>query len=510
MNSFKSITAGGPHRPTEVAASVLPSFVKHFPQKFAWFLQAGYIPHEWQAAFHAAENSTTLKRFRHLVAGRRGGKTLSAAWEVVFYCLHPEVFHQDAHGTVSNRPLWVWVLAKDHEIGFPSRMAILNDVLDRLVRAGIITDKDFRYNKTNKHIEFANGTLLQFKSADDPQMLRGAGLDILWIDEAAMIPSNEAWGVVRPALSDKLGLTITTTTPRGKNWLYEEFWSDEAIADSSQFRVEYTSIDNPHFYKEEWEYARTHMHPILFKQEYMAAFDAMSGVELPGDWLHYWSEQGDNDSIALPKIEGLKGMPGVTFKGAKYMGVDPASSLSDRADHFAMCLIGVAEDRSQAFILDTYKGRLAFPDQLDMIQQWFQMYRPQYIGIESNAYQRVLAQQAARLQGLPPVVPVMSKGKKEERIMSMSPIFKIGKVRINANARDFIEEWVGYDSTVRNPKDDLLDATEIALSAANVLLPVRVTTQPKRAKTIDEEAWAQIMAKKKKNNYTDPELGSMA
>lgn len=94
--------------------------------------------------------------------------------------------------------------------------------------------------------------------------------------------------------------------------------------------------------------------------------------------------------------------------------------------------------------------------------------------------------------------------------MSMSPIFKIGKVRINANARDFIEEWVGYDSTVRNPKDDLLDATEIALSAANVLLPVRVTTQPKRAKTLDEEAWAQIIAKKKKNNYTDPELGSMA
>jgi hypothetical protein len=29
-------------------------------------------------------------------------------------------------------------------------------------------------------------------------------------------------------------------------------------------------------------------HPLMFKQEYLAMFDAMAGVELSGEWLHYY------------------------------------------------------------------------------------------------------------------------------------------------------------------------------------------------------------------------------
>jgi hypothetical protein len=64
--------------------------VTAFGPKLAWFIEKGYTPHLYQLAFHTLANDRLL-RFRMLVAGRRGGKTLSAAWEVVFYCLHPEV-----------------------------------------------------------------------------------------------------------------------------------------------------------------------------------------------------------------------------------------------------------------------------------------------------------------------------------------------------------------------------------------------------------------------------------
>jgi hypothetical protein len=69
------------------------------------------------------------------------------------------------------------------------------------------------------------------------------------------------------------------------------------------------------------------------------------------------------------------------------------------------------------------------------------------------------------------VVPIIRKGKKFERILSMAPLFKLGRVKILKEQVDFINEWVDYASDVRNPKDDCLDSMEITLSLAGVLLP---------------------------------------
>lgn len=505
--SLKSVTAGGNDKASRVAKEAFTTFAQNFPTKFYWFssLKDPYAPHEWQAAFHAAEHRGKISRYRHLVAGRRGGKTLSAAWEVLFYCLFPAEFHMDVHGEQSDRPLHVWALAKDHEVGRPSRDTF-QEVIDQ---AGLIKNKDYTWNKTEKFVTFTeSGSRLQFRTAEDPQSLRGAGLDILWIDEAAMVPDAEAYNVARPALSDKLGIVITTTTPRGKNWLYEEFWGDVAQADPRQFRVEYTSIDNPYFPKEEWDEVRARYHPIMFKQEYMASFDAMSGVELHGDWLHYYvygKPEPQSGDIGLPKDDDGR------IRLRKYIGVDPAISQSDSADYFAMCLVGVSPDNTQAFILKTLKERLPFPDQIDKIKEWFHEHRPEFIGIESNAFQRSLEQQASRMEGLPPIVPIISKGKKAERILPMGPVFKVGKVRLHRSHKDFVDEWVSYDSTLRNPKDDLLDATEIALSAAGVLLPTLAFTPEREGpSTLEEEALAHLEASSRKRVAYDPELGQEA
>lgn len=502
MPGLKSVTAGGTDWAKDVASEVFPRFAETYPLKLYWFLTKGYRPHEWQASFHAASNNGKLCRYRNLVAGRRGGKTLCAAWEVLFYCLHPEVFDQDGLRPpgAQGKPLWVWGLAKDHEVGRAARVTFL----DICNQAGLVKDKDYKYNKSDKIFEFENGSIVHFRTAEDAQSLRGAGLDMLWIDEAAFIPTADAYEVSRPALSDKLGLIITTTTPAGKNWLWEEFWRKVDDSDPRHFRVEYTSIDSPYFVQEEWEWARTHYHPIMFKQEYMASFDAMQGVELHGDWLKYYSVGTPGaDEITLPRADDGR----VAVR--KYMAVDPAVSMSDRADHFAMALVGISTDNTQAFLLDTYKDRIPFPDQISKIQEWFLKYRPEYIGIESNAYQRALAQQSSRMEGMPPIVPVMSRGKKTERILSMAPVFKIGKIRVHKTQNDFIEEWVGYDSTQKNPKDDLLDAVEIALSAAGVLLPAYTHIDEPEVKSIHDEAWAQIRQSKGKDNY-DTELGVMA
>jgi phage terminase large subunit-like protein len=477
------------------------------PVKYFWFLKHGYRPHIWQALFHSAQRGDThlLSRFRHLVAGRRGGKTLSAAWETLFYALHPQEFHRDAHGVESNRAPWIWCLAKDHKMGRPQLLTFI-DVMDQ---AGLVKDKDYRYNKTEKVIEFtASGTLVEFKSADDPQSLRGAGLDILWIDEAAFVPNKDAWSVVRPALSDKLGLLITTTTPWGKNWFHQEFWSDAAMLDEKQFRVEYTSIDNPYFSSDEWFEAKLDMHPVLFAQEYLAAFDAMAGVDLPGEWLKYFvfgNPDIKGDDIGIPMTKDGK------YALRLYLGVDPAISLKEDADNFAMALLGITKDGTQGFLLDYFLGHIAFPDQLDKIREWQLKYRPELIGIEANAYQVALAQQAARLEGFPGIVPVMSKGKKNDRILSMSPLFKIGKIRINRKHAHFIDQWVSFDKSKTDQNDDLLDAVEIALGVAGTLLPMMPSIthfHEGEHGSLESEAAAHIRSHgSARSGKYDPELG---
>lgn len=448
--------------PNHLSSEELEDYAAPFLTKLAWFKLHGYDPHYYQVLFHAMHNEDegTLTRFRHLVAGRRGGKTLSAAWDVTYYALHPREFHLDAHGVDDDRPLHIWILTKDYPIGMAALMAFRQCLKD----AGAEVGKDFKENRGNRWFEFTNGTFVQFKTADDPESLRGAGLDILWMDEAALIPDERAWEISSPALADKLGLVLTSTTPSGKNWLYGEFWKPEALEAPVNGYVEYRSIDNPHFTTEEWVRYKATYHPLMFKQEFMASFDSMAGKELPGDWLKYWGPGTGLEPKADPDSP-------TGYDLDTYIGVDPAVSLADRADRFVISLIGLDKRRSQVYLLQQYADRIPFPDQVDLIWEWYQRYRPRIIGIEKNAYQAALVQAVVRHPNFPPVAAIWTKGKKSERILAMSPYFKIGKIRIRKEHVDFINEWIDYDSTLKNPHDDCLDSVELALRAANVLLP---------------------------------------
>lgn len=466
MDDVRSVLAGGTESTESIAESLLPGIYATFPRKFYWFAQHGYFPHTYQMLFHGAHTDGHLVPNRHLVAGRRGGKTLSAAWEVLYYALHPQDWHMDVHGEINHKPLWIWILTKDYPTGFASVQALL----EIMRQVGMQIGKDFMYNKTNRHIEFPNGTLIQFKTADDPQSLRGAGLDILWMDEAAFIPTDEAYTVTSPALADKDGGIITTTTPHGKNWLFTTFFSGAVLRDEREFRVQYTSIDSPYFKRTVWERYKKRYHPILFKQEFLASFEAMHGIAMQGDWLHYWTAGRGDIAGDIASLQSLIGADG-RYDLDTYIGVDPAISLSDTADHFAMAVLGLKKDRSQGYLLDTYKGRLPFPDQLSLIQEWLLKWSPMYIGIENNAFQAALAQQAARLDGFPNVVPVTARGKKNERILAMGPAFKIGKIRIHESQKDFVDEWVSFNPERKNQEDDVLDAVEIAMQMAGIIIP---------------------------------------
>lgn len=448
---------------------IIVARTKFFGPKLSWFMEKGWQPHPYQLAFHTLSNATgVVLRFRMLVAGRRGGKTLCAAWEVVYYCLHPVAFHWDTLRKVSEEPLHVWVLVPNYSSAGRAAMRAIQKVL---TEAGCRPNHDYRWNRGGNFIEFKNGTLLEFKSAEQADQLIGAGIHILWIDEAGAIQNADAYEYASPALDDNIGIVLGTSTPRGKNWWYREFWSERAHADENIGTVEYRTCDNPYFPKEVFFYRKATYHPLRFQQEYLAAFDATAGKELSGDWLHYYEIEDlplKVDSLGHTYPDGRMRVD--NFELDYYVGVDPAVSLNDRADFFAAVVLGISKEM-QVYVLDVTATRLPFPEQVELIVDLHKKWHPHLIGIENNTFQSALAQQVLRHPSLPPVYGTYTSGKKSERILSMSPVFKLGRVMIRSDQSEFIDEWINYDSDLKNPQDDVLDATEIALTTAGIILP---------------------------------------
>ncbi|HUT53131.1 MAG TPA: hypothetical protein VM658_07050 [bacterium] len=69
-----------------------------------------------------------------------------------------------------------------------------------------------------------NNAVLEVKSGDDVDHLRGQGIDLLVCDEAGLLP-EEAWTkILRPSLSDTRGTAWLISTPRGRgSWFYRLF-----------------------------------------------------------------------------------------------------------------------------------------------------------------------------------------------------------------------------------------------------------------------------------------------
>src|SRR4051812_19561061 len=117
--------------------------IRRYPHKINWFLERGYSPHFYQLWFHCSQVDNRLTRWRSLVAGRRGGKTLSAAWEMAYYLCNPGRWHIDVHDEVSKEKAWWWFLAKDHTVGLAGRLTFR----DVMAKSGLISGDDYKENR---------------------------------------------------------------------------------------------------------------------------------------------------------------------------------------------------------------------------------------------------------------------------------------------------------------------------------------------------------------------------
>lgn len=125
--------------------------------------------------------------------------------------------------------------------------------------------------QVDRMLELPGGGEVQVRSADDPDSLRGEGLDLVVMDECAFM-KQAAWEeALRPALSDRQGDAVFISTPKGRNWFWR-LWMRAQAGDDGYACWQLPTADNPYIPEGEIDAARLSLPELIFEQEYLAIF----------------------------------------------------------------------------------------------------------------------------------------------------------------------------------------------------------------------------------------------
>jgi hypothetical protein len=216
----------------------------------------GFEPHEGQKPVIKAYLDG--KREIVWVSGRRSGKSQTLGAIAAIESMIP--------GSK------IWIVAPDY--GLAER--VFNYLLQYVSK--IYPEGTFKVtSKPGMNIRFDNGSIVECKSGDNPNSLLGEELDLLIIDEAAMMSPNVYERYLFATTAMRKGLVIFISTPNRKNWFYRKY---ETVKDNEEgFVLNTPSSINPYMPREEIERARKQMPEDMFKQEYLAQFlDTGAGV----------------------------------------------------------------------------------------------------------------------------------------------------------------------------------------------------------------------------------------
>lgn len=210
-----------------------------------------YKPHSGQLELHERTTWDKRTRFRIACCGRRFGKTMACANELIEFALN-----------VAKSVNW-WVSPT-----YQQSMIAYRLIENALANTGLVTQE----LKSERRIMLINGSSISFKSADNFNALRGEGVNFLVIDEAASI-QREAWEqALRPTLSDKNGRALIVGTPKGRNWFFELFARGNDPEQPEYKSYSFPTWTNPLIPQEEIAEVQRSLPSDVFRQEYEAQF----------------------------------------------------------------------------------------------------------------------------------------------------------------------------------------------------------------------------------------------
>lgn len=266
-------------------------------------MERKYNPHAFQRKFHKSKHRIRVKD-----TGRQVGKSFAGMIDLAHFV---ERGLSDCCGVTTDIVDRKYVCPKcGKECGVtpvncmvvaPTR-ELLDDVNIKMFREYIPSWFEYGWNEQKKRLTHKNGSTIRFRSADNPERLRGSTLDYLWIDEASFM-KPQVWDIVKPATLVKNAIIVITTTPKGKNWVYQKFYKnagsiwtvENPLLEAKQEPIHitrpdgdpdievyhYRSFDVDHIKPEDILSEKNRMSDRMYRQEWLATHEAYSGMIYP-------------------------------------------------------------------------------------------------------------------------------------------------------------------------------------------------------------------------------------
>ena len=304
----------------------------------------------------------------------------------------------------------------------------------------------------NMEVTFPNGGFIACKSADNPQRLRGEGLDFIVIDEAAFVKPEVWQEVLRPTLTERKGGALFISTPLGiGNWFYD-LW-EQADGKDDWDRFHFSTVDNPSIDPEEVESAKEEVGSIVFAQEYMAEFIEAGQGLFKQEWFSYFDEMPDGNYVG--------GGMNLNPRDMRHFGtLDVAVTTESTSDYTV--ITSCAEANGKIYVEDVVRRKLESPDIIQEAKRIASQNNWTHICIENQGLSKPFIQEAGR-SGLK-VREISAVKDKITKSLPLSARMESGDILFRKDApwlADLERELLTFPV---GKNDDMVDALGLAAS----------------------------------------------
>jgi len=178
-------------------------------------------------------------------------------------------------------PIWLYREIQQHPTGSFLVVSPTYQMFQRIVLPETLKFMDAvakgEYRSGERTYYLPTGGKIYFGSADNPFSLEGVHVYAAWMDEAGQM-KREAWDVVLRRVGFHNGRVLITTTPYNLGWLKTEFYDRWKAGDKDYDVIQFASIENPYYPREEFERAKATMPDWKFKMFYLGEFTKPEGL----------------------------------------------------------------------------------------------------------------------------------------------------------------------------------------------------------------------------------------
>lgn len=131
---------------------------------------------------------------------------------------------------------------------------------------------DVKPNRSERIIEFPSGGWLGVYTADNDAGIRGEAFNLVIVDEAAQVSETTYSDVILPTLADRNGRCLLISTPKGKNWYWQEWIKAQADGEDMAAFTAPSSANPLPAIRKAAAMARERVSDRTYRQEWLAEF----------------------------------------------------------------------------------------------------------------------------------------------------------------------------------------------------------------------------------------------